>query len=42
MAAEDRERSFLMGTCTHPAEGTTTWTQRANILTRMDSLTTRA
>lgn len=29
-----------MGTCTHPIEGTTTWTPRANILPRMDSLTT--
>lgn len=29
-----------MGTCTHPAEGTITWTQRADILTRTDSLTT--
>lgn len=42
MATEDRERSFLMRTCTHPAEGTTTWTCRVGILTKMDSLTTGA
>lgn len=31
-----------MRTCTYPAEGTTTWTHRVDILTKMDSLTTGA
>lgn len=42
MATQDGERSFLMRTCTYPAEGTTTWTHRVDILTKMDSLTTGA